>query len=202
MTLYGCAKVGIRAFSRVVWRVRVEGAQNVPAIGPLIVACNHLSLLDPPILGAYCPRPLRYMTKRELFEIPLFGPLIRAVGAYPVDREGSAFGAVKRSIEMLRAGEAIGIFPEGGRNPTGEARAREGVALLASLAKAPVVPAAIVGSDRALRLHAMKVVFGPALRLDGGRKATRDELAKFTATVMGEIRALAKRVNSEETPRA
>ncbi len=202
MTLYGCAKVAIHAVSRLVWRVRVEGAQNVPAVGPLIVACNHVSLLDPPILGAYCPRPLRYMAKRELFTIPLFGPLIRAVGAYSVDREGSALGAVKRSIEILRSGEAIGIFPEGGRNPSGEARAREGVALLASLGKAPVIPAAIVGSSRALRLHAMKVVFGPPLRLDGGRKATRDELAKFTATVMGEIRALAEGVNRVGTPHA
>lgn len=195
MSLYAVAKFIIRIVSRLLWRLRVYGADNVPRNGPLIVACNHISLADPPVLGAACPRRIHYMAKRQLFAIPVFGPLIRALGAYPVDREGSATGAVKRSIAMLRAGEAIGVFPEGGRNMSGAARARQGVALLASLAGAPVVPAAIVGSDRATRLGTMKVIFGNPLRLDPERKATRDDLAKFTDAVMGEIHTLAQSVD-------
>ncbi len=73
--------------------------------------------------------------------MPVLGPLIAAVGAYPVDREGSAAAAIKRSVDVLRAGGCIGIFPEGGRNVAGDKEARQGVALLASLGKAPVVPA-------------------------------------------------------------
>ena len=200
--LYAFAKLVVRAVGRILWRVDVRGAANVPRDGPLIVACNHISLLDPPLLGGSCPRKINYMAKRELFAIPVFGPLIRALAAYPVDREGSAAGAIKRSIEVLRRGEAIGIFPEGGRNASGAAQARRGVALLASLAHAPVVPAAIVGSDRAARLGRVTVVFGTPIRLDPGRKASRDDLAKFTDAVMGEIRALAQSVSRAEHLRA
>ncbi len=196
MTFYGFAKTVIRITARVLWRARVVGAENVPLDGPVIVACNHVSLLDPPVLGACCPRTVHYMAKRELFEIPVLGPMIRALNAYPVDRQGSATGAIKRSIEVLRAGEAIGIFPEGGRNLSGDVRARQGVALLASLVSAPVVPAAILGSARALRGARITVVFGRPIRFESGRKATRDDLAKFTASVMEEIRALSGSVTS------
>jgi 1-acyl-sn-glycerol-3-phosphate acyltransferase len=191
---YGIAKFVVHAVAAVLWRVRVSGAQNVPREGPLIVACNHVSLLDPPILGGFCPRKLHYMAKRELFEIPLFGALIRALGAYPVDREGSAAGAIKRSIEILRAGSAVGIFPEGGRNPKGAAQARAGVALLASLAKSPVLPAAVVGSNRATRLGSISVIFGQPLRLDTDGRVTREELTAFAETIMREIRRLSENV--------
>lgn len=194
MTLYAVAKVVVRTVATMLWRVRVRGEENVPAEGPLIIACNHVSLLDPPILGAFCPRKLRYIAKRELFRIFLFGSLIRALGAYPVDREGSAAGAIKRSIDILRSGETVGIFPEGGRNPRGEAQARAGVALLAALAKCPVLPAAIVGSERAARLGRVTVLFGHPIRLDDTRRPTRQELEAFTETIMREIRVLSGNV--------
>lgn len=195
MTFYNLTKFVVGAVARVLWRVRVYGAQNVPLHGPLIVACNHVSFVDPPVLGVSCPRTIHYMAKRQLFDIPVLGPTIRALGAYPVDRDGSATGAIKRSIEVLREGEAVGIFPEGGRNIAGNAQARQGVALLAALSDAPVLPAAVVGSNRAKQLGTMKVIFGKPLRLDPGRKATRDDLAKFTDAVMGEIYTLARSVD-------
>ncbi len=194
MSLYAIARAFVHAVGRALWRVRVYGSERVPRTGALIIACNHVSLLDPPILGAFCPRKIQYMAKRELFEIPLFGSMIRALGAYPVDREGSATGAIKRSIEVLNAGGAVGIFPEGGRNPRGEVQARNGVALLASLGHAPVLPAAIVGSGAAKRFGRMEVVFGEPLQLDASRKATRDDLENFTQSVMREIRALASTI--------
>ncbi len=91
----------------------------------------------------------------------------------------------------MQSGGAVGIFPEGTRNRTGAVTAQTGVALLASLAGAPVVPASIRGSDRALRFGRIVVAFGPPLRLEPGRKATRDDLAKFTLEVMNAIEALA-----------
>lgn len=202
MTLYDLAKWIIWRSGRVLWRIRAIGEENVPLQGALIVACNHVSLLDPPILGAACPRRINYMAKRQLFNIPLFGGLIRRLGAYPVDRDGSAAGAIKRSIDVLRRGEAIGIFPEGGRNLHGEAQARHGVALLASLANAPVMPAAIVGSNRAVRFGTVSVVFGTPLQLDSSRKATREDLAKFTDAVMEQIHTLAQSVSRAGSSRA
>jgi 1-acyl-sn-glycerol-3-phosphate acyltransferase len=142
-------------------------------------------------MGCFCPRRISYMAKRELFEIPVLGPLIRAVGAYPVDRQGSAKAAIKRSLEVLRDGGTVGIFPEGTRNRDGSVQPQTGVALLASLAGAPVVPAHIAGSDRAAQFAQIKVAFGPPIALPAGRKATHDDLAKFTAEIMTAISALA-----------
>ncbi|MGB9652482.1 MAG: lysophospholipid acyltransferase family protein, partial [Candidatus Cybelea sp.] len=98
---YDFAKFFVRLMARVVWRARVFGSENVPPAGALIVACNHLSYLDPPLLGCLCPRRISYMAKKELFAVPVLGSLIRALGAYDVDRRGSATRAIKRSLEVL-----------------------------------------------------------------------------------------------------
>jgi 1-acyl-sn-glycerol-3-phosphate acyltransferase len=195
MTLYGFAWHSIRLVAGLLWQTTASGWENVPMSGPLIIACNHVSNIDPPILGAYAPRKISYMAKKELFEMPVLGALISRVGAYPVDRRGSAASAVKRSVEILRAGGCVGIFPEGGRNLHGDKEPQTGVALLASLGKAPVVPAAIVGNERLTPGHKMKVAFGPPLTfVTGERKATREELAKFTGDVMGAIDALKRTI--------
>jgi 1-acyl-sn-glycerol-3-phosphate acyltransferase len=188
--LYDIAKYSFWAAFGTVWRMRVYGAQNVPKTGPVIVACNHVSYFDPPVLGTASPRRIQYMAKEELFRIPVLGPLIHAVGAYPVDRQGSATSAIKRSVEVLRAGGVIGIFPEGGRNLTGSAEARAGVALLASLGKAPVVPARLVGTNGGKRFEQFRVYFGRPLSLPQDRKASREEMANFTDEVMRAIRSL------------
>ncbi len=188
---YDFSKFFVRAMTRVLWRARVFGAENVPASGRLIVACNHISYFDPPVLGALCPRRIRYMAKKELFEMPLLGPVIRALGAYSVDRHGSATGAIKRSLRVLESEGAVGIFPEGRRSQGTPSAPQTGVALLASLAGAPVVPACVHGTDRALRLGRVDVAFGAPLALPSARKATRDDLAKFAAEIMKAIEVLA-----------
>jgi 1-acyl-sn-glycerol-3-phosphate acyltransferase len=194
---YDFSKLTVQIMMRTLWRAQATGMENVPLEGPLIVACNHLSYLDPPAMGCFCPRRITYMAKKELFELPILGTMIRGLGAYAVDRQGSATAAIRRSLEVLRGGGAIGIFPEGTRNRSGEVTPAPGVALLASLAKAPVVPACVLGSDRALRLARIKVAFGPPLELPADQKATRDDLAKFTAEVMSAIRALAGGVGGD-----
>lgn len=191
MTFYAISKIFVRFLSRVLWRASAHGVENVPKSGALIIACNHASYLDPPILGSFCPRRIHYMAKRQLFAIPILGIAIRALGAYPVDREGSATSAIKRSVEILRHDEVVGIFPEGARNPAGLASARRGVALLAALAKAPVVPAAITGSARATRFARIEVLFGRPLQLQSA-KPTKEQLEEFTTAIMTEIRALSE----------
>ncbi len=188
--LYDLAKYSFWGVFGTVWRMRAYGTEHVPKSGPVIVACNHVSYFDPPALGTASPRRIQYMAKQELFRVPVLGPLIRAVGAYPVDREGSAASAIKRSVEVLRRGGAIGIFPEGGRNLSGNAEARGGVALLASLGKAPVVPARVVGTGAAKRFEQFRVYFGTPLSLPQDRKASREEMANFTDEVMRAIRSL------------
>lgn len=191
---YDFAKLSVRMFARVVWRARVYGAQNVPTTGPLVIACNHVSYLDPPLMGCFAPRRIRYMAKKELFVVPVLGGVIRALGAYAVDREGSATAAIKRSLQVLQAGGVVGIFPEGRRNLTGDTPAQTGVALLSSLAQVPVVPACIRGTGRALRFARVTVAFGEPIAPPAGRKATREDLAKFTEEIMKSIDTLAERI--------
>ncbi len=189
---YDFSKVVVRAMARTLWRARVVGTEKVPLQGPLIVACNHVSYLDPPLMGCLCPRRISYMAKKELFAVPILGTVIRALGAYSVDRGGSAASAIKRSLKVLESGGVVGIFPEGTRNPHGAVAPQTGVALLASIAQVPVVPAFIRGTDRAPRLARLDVAFGAPLAPPARGKATRDDLAKFTTKLMKAIEALAE----------
>ncbi|HVA38274.1 MAG TPA: lysophospholipid acyltransferase family protein [Candidatus Dormibacteraeota bacterium] len=192
MTLYALARGLLLALFRTVWRMRVAGTEHVPRSGPLILACNHVSYLDPPVLGCAAPRPVTFMAKIELFRIPVLGPLIAAVGAFPVDRGKGDVVAIRTAVKELERGGCIGIFPEGGRVRPGEERAAQpGVALLAYLSRARVVPAAIVGSNQAIRLTKISVRFGEPMELrPAAKKATREELEAFASAVLANIRAL------------
>jgi 1-acyl-sn-glycerol-3-phosphate acyltransferase len=180
----------LRGLFRTFWGFRVEGADKVPAGGPLIVACNHVSYFDPPALGCALGRPISYMAKQELFKIPVLNTIIRALGAYPVDRSRHTGAAIKRSLEVLQTGAAIGIFPEGTRNLDGTVKPHLGVALLAAKSGAAVVPAYVGGTAHAGRLHRITVVYGEPIRFDGSRKASREDLAKWTDDLMDRIHAL------------
>jgi 1-acyl-sn-glycerol-3-phosphate acyltransferase len=196
VSLYWGASNTIRYLSRVLFRMKAYGRENVPMTGPLIIACNHVSNLDPPLMGCWVPRQVSYMAKKELFDVPVLGAAIRAVGSYPVDRQGSAKAAIKRSLEVLEAGGCVGIFPEGGRNVDGDREPQTGVALLASLARVPVLPACIDGTRTARPfVTQIKVAYGTPMSLPGDRKATRDDLAKFTADIMAAIGALRESID-------
>jgi 1-acyl-sn-glycerol-3-phosphate acyltransferase len=182
---------------RMLWRFRVVGAENVPRNGGLIVAANHVSYFDPPAVGCALPRELTFMAKKELFEIPLFDKLISALGAYPIDRSRGDVGAIKRSVAILREGRALAMFPEGTRNFEGKVGAQAGVALLATLAGVPIVPAYIAGTDRAARLGRFTVTFGKPIVVQRGQKASRDELAKITDAIMTQIHALRETIGAD-----
>lgn len=198
MTPYALVRGLASVLCYTVFRMDVRGRENVPSSGPLVVAANHVSYLDPVALGVACPRPIAYMAKIELFRIPILGPLIGALGAYPVERGKGDVAAIRASLRQLREGHAIGIFPEGTRNLTGEARVQTGVALLASLGNALVIPAYIRGSDRAKHLGKLQVTFGEPLRLGDGQsgKASREDLANWADMIMARIRALGERLSS------
>ena len=96
--------------------LRATGAENLPRTGPVIVACNHVSYLDPVALGIGLPRMVTYLAKKELFSIPILGALVRGCGAYPLDRDAGGVAAVRAALRVLKNGRCIGIFPEGTRN--------------------------------------------------------------------------------------
>ena len=149
--VYALCKFGSWAFLRLTRGYRVIGVERIPAAGPLIIACNHVSYFDPPALGAAVPRPVSYMAKSELFAIPVLGPLIRALGAVPVDRSRGDVAAMRAAVRVLQAGAVFGIFPEGGRNLDGTKTPQLGVALLASWSGATVLPAYVSGTSQGKR---------------------------------------------------
>lgn len=178
---------------KVLWRYRATGSQNVPRTGPVIIAGNHVSFLDPVAMGIGMPRQLTYLAKKELFTIPILGPIIVGCGAYPLDREAGGAAGIRAALRVLKEGKCIGIFPEGGRN-TGEQKG--GVALLAALSGAPVVPAAIVGSANAKRLGHIRVAYGEPMTIVRNRKADGDDLEKWTGEIMRRIRVLEESIGA------
>ncbi len=187
---YATSRFILWAIVATLFGFKTIGRENVPATGPLIVACNHVSNLDPPCLGVGMPRPVSYMAKTELFDIPVLGPVITGLGAFPVDRSRGDIASIKTAIGILERGTCLGIFPEGGRNTDGTKAAQMGVALLASRSGATVVPAYVSGTSKSKFRSRVTVVFGKPLRFEAGRKARRDDLAKWTEELMGRIYAL------------
>ena len=132
--------------------VRYTDAHKVPATGPLILAPNHRSYLDPPITGCGLHRELSFFAKSELFRIPLLGPIIRGLNARPVRRGESDRRALKLAIETVREGAALVVFAEGTRAPKGGfLEPKPGLAMMATRAGATVVPVAICGTGEGIR---------------------------------------------------
>lgn len=196
MSLYGIAKTILHPLTSTLFAVRVKGEANVPASGPLVVAANHRSYLDPPLLGTWFPRTVQFMAKKELFSIPVLGWLIRQWHAFPVDRERGDIGAFRAALHILRDGGVVGIFPEGTRNLAGEAKARGGAVLLAASAGCPVVPVALVNTQfavRRLRSSKVEVRIGEPMRFQGSqRKPTKAEIENWTQELSRAIDRLAE----------
>ena len=190
MTFYDVAKAVVTAIVRTTFRFRVVGAEKVPKDGPLIVAANHISNFDPPILGVALPRPVSYMAKKELFAMPVLKQLIPRLNAYPVDRQAGGTAALRASLRLLKEGRAVGIFPEGGRNVTGTNEEKAGAAFLAAASGAPVVPAAIVGTRKLRPFARVTVAFGDPLHVERNRQSEGGDLEKRAAEIMQRIRAL------------
>ncbi len=129
--------------------MRIKGRKNIPWQGPLIVAPNHTSNLDPPATACAIHRQVTFMAKADLFRVPIFGALIRSLGSFAVHRGEADTEAVRLALKLLGEGKAVLVFPEGTR---GDGRTmlpvNRGVALLAKRSGAPVLPVGIAGTHR------------------------------------------------------
>jgi 1-acyl-sn-glycerol-3-phosphate acyltransferase len=144
---YQFAKLMTRIALSVMFPLRFTGCENVPAQGGALVLSNHQSHLDPPMLGVGCPRQMRFMARLSLFHFSPFGWLIQSLGAIPIDREGSALSGIRATIQSLRQGHLVLVFPEGTRSRGGEIGTfKPGLAVVARRAGVPIVPAAIEGA--------------------------------------------------------
>ena len=182
------------------YRLQAGGVENLPAEGGYVLASNHLSNFDPWILAypLWPRRRLRSMAKSELFN-PLLAPLLRASGAFPVRRGGSDRDAYRTAIEIVRSGEVLLVFPEGARRSKGrwkgkrrrQQQVQSGAARIALSAGGPLVPAALVGTDRLTRLGPLRVSFGSPIATSGLEGRPRHEAAAaLTERLMTAIREL------------
>ena len=190
MTFYDFAHAAVGVLLRLAFRYRIVGAEKIPRAGGVIVAANHISNLDPPILGVALPRPVSYMAKKELFAIPVLKTVITHLNAFPVDREAGGTAALRASLRMLKEGRAVGVFPEGGRNVSGTNEEKAGAAFLAAASGAPVVPAAIVGTRHLRPFAKVTVIFGDPVHVVRNRQSKEDDLAKAAGEIMQRIRTL------------
>jgi 1-acyl-sn-glycerol-3-phosphate acyltransferase len=149
---YRFVQNAFRLFFRIYNGLEVRGLSNVPQNGPMIVASNHASFVDSPLIGGVFPIRLRYLAKASLFRVPPLGFFIKTLGAVPVTREDSqrAGAAMKLLLALLKKGESVLLFPEGSRSPDGRLKRLEGgVAYLSVKTGAPVLPVYVKGSFEA-----------------------------------------------------
>lgn len=158
-------------YFRIYNRLRVHGIHHIPAHGGLIVAANHTSYLDPPLLGAAMTRRMTYIAKSELFTLPLIGKFVSSF-SFPINRDKPSLAVIKESVKRLCSGEAIAMFPGGERAKEGDGleEFRKGIELIAKLSKASILPAYLDGPCRSLPVGAkfpkpvrISVRFGPPL---------------------------------------
>lgn len=139
-------RANFRGIARRLYRVRVTGAQRIPARGAAILVANHESMFDPWLLALATPRPVRYMAKAELWRLPLVGRLLDAFGAFPVERGTGDGSAMSRAASLLRAGEVIAMFPQGTSKQLPGRVFHRGAARLALATGAPIVPVRLLGT--------------------------------------------------------
>ena len=171
--------------------IRAEGLEHIPPRGRVIVASNHVSIIDPPLVGSMLgwTRYPRFLAKEELFRFAPLGALFKSWGAIPLDRGRGDVGAIRSALEVLEGEGCLVLFPEGTRARGGRLlRPKPGVAMLAQRTGAPVVPVRVRDTESLLQKGPMRIRFGAPMRYEGG--TGREEFQRFADRVMEEIRKL------------
>jgi len=196
--LYALAHALLRIAFHVLCRWEVSGRENVPPEGGVIIAPNHESFLDPTLIGTSLPRPVHFLARRDLFSPRPWGWVLRRVRAVPVERASPAPGSIRTVLGLLKAGEALVIFPEGTRGDgvvLGEGKV--GLGMLVLRGGVPVVPAYIQGSGRVLprgahlpRPGKIRVAYGPPLLFRRPARPLRGDYEEVSRRVIAEIARL------------
>lgn len=179
------------------FRAEVVGLDNIPSSGGAIVVSNHLSNLDPGLIGTTVKRRIRFMAKQELF-VPGLGTLLRLHGDFPVRRLERDTAAVRKATKIVLDGDLLGMFPEGTRSKTGSMnQAHPGTALIALRTGVPVVPAAITGTEKVQNLQTIlfrrpraRVVYGKPFYLERPERLRSADVEDATNTIMERVAEL------------
>ena len=172
-----------------------SGQQHIPKSGPLIVASNHLSIIDPAIIALAMPRRVRWLAKNSLFRNVFVGRFLTAYGAHAISRGNPSSSAIRWSVEMLDNNEIIGVFPEGTRHHNGMHKGLNGCALLALQTGASIIPVGITGTEHLDKLWRLVFPTGkihiaigePFVLSDINISPTKNELESTTSMIMHRI---------------
>lgn len=181
------------------FRLRIFNAERVPLHGGAILAANHASFFDPPLVGSSLPREINYLGRESLFKVPMLRWILHRVNALPVDRDGGGGAGLKAILNRLQAGGAIILFPEGTRTKDGALQpARSGIGLAVIKSEAPVIPVRVFGTREAWgrgksipRPHPIAVKFGAPMTFEKlrteSRTCSRNRLKEIYQEVADQI---------------
>ncbi len=195
----------LRPLVRSYFRLTAQGLEHIPPTGPVLLAANHCSFLDPPLIALAIPRQITFLAKEELFSVPILSWWIRWMGTYPVSRGEGDLKAIRTVMRLMENHKALLIFPEGTRSLDGNLQPLEnGLAWLALKTGAPVVPVYVEGTHQALSPQArfprpcrVRMRVGPPLPPEplGGRQATPAQVRALTGEIEKSLRALRAMMN-------
>ncbi|REB09886.1 1-acyl-sn-glycerol-3-phosphate acyltransferase [Sporosarcina sp. BI001-red] len=188
MNLYPLGKALCTVVLKPFYRIKVLGLENFPKDKGVLLCTNHIDNLDPPVVGLTAPRPVHFMAKEELFQLPILKSVLPNVNAFPVKRGLSDRQAIRKALELLRSGQVVGMFPEGTRSKTGElGKGLTGAGFFALKGDAYVMPCAIIGSYRPFKQ--LRVIYGEPIDMTPlrERKASAEEA---TEVIMSAIQQL------------
>ncbi|NHM29108.1 lysophospholipid acyltransferase family protein [Neobacillus terrae] len=188
MTFYTFARSVVKSILKPMYRIEIIGKERMPQSGGVLLCSNHIDNFDPLVVGVTAPRPVSFMAKEELFNVPVLGNIVRKCNAFPVKRGMSDREALRKGLAVLKDGNVLGLFPEGTRSKTGElGKGLAGAGFFALRSKAAVLPCAVIGPYKTF--GRLRVVYGNPINMDElrDRKASAEEV---TDIIMLEIKKL------------
>jgi 1-acyl-sn-glycerol-3-phosphate acyltransferase len=188
MNMYQFTKSLVWTTLKPIYRFDIRGLEHFPKTGGVLICSNHIDALDPPVVGITAPRPVHFMAKEELFNMPILKPLLPKLNAFPVKRGLSDREALRKALALLKNGDVMGLFPEGTRSKDGKlGKGFSGAGFFALKGEADVVPCAIIGPYKPFK--PLKVVYGEPILMQPyrDRKASADEV---TLIIMNHIQKL------------
>jgi len=184
--LYNFGKNLFKIIFTVFYRVRVEGRENIPQTGGVIIAPNHISFFDPPLAGSMMKRPLKFMAKQELFDKPVLGFIIKRTNAFPVRRGVMDIHAMRSAFQILKDGHALLVFPEGRRSKEGVlGEAHSGAGMIACNAQVPLIPTRIENTNKMSRFKKIVIKYGKPLYPP--QNFFKDDYVKLSQAALDEI---------------
>jgi 1-acyl-sn-glycerol-3-phosphate acyltransferase len=190
VTFYSFARSVVAGVIKPLYRIEVIGLEHFPKDRGVLLCTNHIHNFDPLVVGITAPRPVHFMAKEELFNVPVLGDIVRKCNAFPVKRGKGDRESLRAGLKVLKDGNVFGLFPEGTRSKTGEiGKGLSGAGFFALRTEADVVPCAIIGPYKSLKT--LKVVYGKPIAMEEIR-AAKASPEQVTELIMSEIHKLIK----------